>query len=155
MRASTRAFVAHRTPTRIRVKFASARRLGTDFVALERVLLEHPDVLGVQLNALTGSLIINCRKGFELTARHRQLLGLELQTSKGVRTGVRATSSPHDGLSGALIVAHLFKLVVAISNRQIGAQLLEWVVNGLVQALTHEARMRAAGRKPLLIAPSK
>lgn len=159
MRAPRRAFVAHRTPTRIRIKLAEARELGADRVSLRELLLEHRDVLAVQLNPLTGSLIIDCRKGFELTARHRQLLGLNIREPMEARSAHRAPGrvpADHevDGLAGTLILAYLLKAIVAIGTRQIGAQLIEWVVDCVVQTAKSEAQRRAADRKSLLIIPA-
>ncbi|WP_407175040.1 hypothetical protein [Bradyrhizobium sp. STM 3562] len=156
MCAPARAFVAHRTPTRIRIKLAKASgktpESRADLVNLKQHLLEHPHVLGLQLSPLTASLIIECRKGFELTARHRQLLGLDMQALM--------QSAPHrpghaSGLSGTLMLAHVLKLMVAISTRQIGTQLIECVVDGLIQAARSEAQRRAADQKPLVAVSAK
>jgi hypothetical protein len=46
----------------------------------------------------------------------------------------------------------VFELIMAISNKQVGAQMTEWAVNGVVQALRQEVRPRAADREPLLTA---
>ncbi|WP_157450024.1 hypothetical protein [Bradyrhizobium sp. ARR65] len=151
--------MAHRTPTRIRIKLAKAsgktRGPRADLTDLKQHLLKHPDVLGVQLNPLTASLIIECRKGFELTARHRQLLRLDMQAPKHVqsahdRPGPAATDHDTNGLSGTLMLAHVLKLIVAISTRQIGTQLIECAVDGLIQAARSEAQRRAAVQKPLV-----
>lgn len=156
-----RSFVAHRTPTRIRIKIAKPCRLPIDFLALELVLLEDPDVLGLQLNPLTGSLIIKCKKGFELKAQHQQLLGLEMEQRNGVQSASHNSShaaQPHDRFdtwSGGLILLRLLKLILAISNKQLGTQLIEWASEILVQTLRQEIRLRAGDREPLHIVWSK
>ena len=155
MRAQARAYVAHRTLTRIRIKLAKAQGRGADVVRVKRHLLEHPDVLAVQLNPVTASLIIECRRGFELTAGHRQLLGLGIREPTNARPAYRCLGSaaPHheiNGMSGILMLSHVVKLIVAISTRQIGPQLIEWVLAGVIQAATDEAQRRAADHKSLL-----
>src|SRR5215471_10880523 len=84
MHARTRAFVAHRTPTRIRIKIPDRQRQEAYFAALERVLIQHPNIVRVDSNPLTASVIIECREGFELTPQHRQFLGLEIREAKEI-----------------------------------------------------------------------
>lgn len=162
MHALTRAFVVHRTATRIRIKIPQRRRQQAYFAALERVLVEHPDVVRVHSNPLTAGVIIECRKGFDLTAEHRRFLGLEMHETKGVLSmGARLASiaRPNDGidtLPGALTFASVtLKFIVAITTKQVGVQLIEWVIDAIVQAARHEAHRRAIGHQPLLVAPSE
>ena len=160
MHAQTPAFVVHRTPTRIRIKIPERRRQQAYFAALERVLVKHRDVVRVHSNPLTAGVIIECRKGFDLTAQHRRFLGLEMPEAKGVLPAAGGcpayVARPNDGigaLPGALTFASVtLKLIVAISSKQVGVQLIEWVIEALAQAARHEARRRAT---PLLVAPSK
>jgi hypothetical protein len=159
MHAQTPAFVVHRTPTRIRIKIPARRRQQAYFAALERVLVKHPSVVRVHSNSLTAGVIIECLKGFDLTAQHRRFLGLEMLEPKGVLPagGCPAyVARPNDGigtLPGALTFASVtLKLIVAITSKQVGVQLIEWVIEALAQAARHEARGRAT---PLLVAPSK
>src|SRR5919204_2729520 len=121
MHAQTPAFVVHRTPTRIRIKIPKRRRQQAYFAALARVLAEHPDIIRVHANPLTAGVIIECRKGFDLTAQHRRFLGLEMLQPKGAvpATTWRGYEAPRneemDVLSGALTFAPvIFKLIVAI-----------------------------------------
>ena len=155
MRAPARAFVAHRTPTRLRIKLASARGMPADFVSIKRHLLEHPDIVAVQLNRLTASVVIECRRGFELTPGHQQLLGLDMQARSEQRSTHHrpACLAPDDNindLAGTLILAHMLRLIVAISTGRVGAQLVEWIAEGLIQAAKSEAQRRVAQHKAQL-----
>lgn len=162
MHAQTRAFVVHRTPTRIRIKVPQRRRQQAYFAALERVLVEHPDVVRVHSNPLTAGVIIDCRKGFDLTAPHRRFLGLQMPETKGASptSGYRApVARPNDGIDLLLptltLASAALKLVVAITTKQVAVQLVEWVVDAIIQAARHDAQRRAIGRRPLLVAPSE
>jgi hypothetical protein len=160
MHAQTPALVVHRTPTRIRIKIPNRRRQQTYFAALERVLAEHPDIFRVHLNPLTAGVIIECRKGFDLTAQHRRFLGLEMLEPESALPPSRGYGAPPDEgidtVAGALIFAPvILKLIVAITTGQVGVQLIEWVIDAFVQAARSEVQRRAAGRRaPLLVAPS-
>jgi hypothetical protein len=162
MHAQTRAFVVHRTPTRIRIKIPKRRGEQAYFAALERVLGEHPDVLRVHVNPLTAGVIIECRKGFDLTAQHRRFLGLEILEPKGIAPasswpGYEARPNDAiDALPAALTFASVtLKLIVAITTKQVAVQLIEWVIDAFVQAARYEAQGRAARREPVLVAPSE
>lgn len=158
MHAQSRAFVVHRTPTRVRIKIPKRRRQQVYFESLERVLHQHPDVLQVHSNPLTAGVIIECRKGFELTVQHRRFLGLEMEPDGILRanswSGYDARPSERiDLLSpGTLTFAALIlKLVVAITTRQVSVQLIEWIIDAFVQAARHEAQGRAARQRALLV----
>lgn len=162
MHAQTRAFVVHRTPTRIRIKIPQRRRQQAYFAALERVLFEHPDVVRVHSNPLTAGVIIECRKGFDLTAQHCRFLGLQMLETKGAlpTSGCPVPMArPSDGIDGPLptlaLASGALKLIVAITTKQVAVQLVEWVVDAIIQAARHEAQRRAIGRQPLLVAPSE
>lgn len=162
MHAQTRAFVVHRTPTRIRIKIPQRRRQQAYFAAFERVLFEHPDVVRVHSNPLTAGVIIDCRKGFDLTAQHRRFLGLQMLETKGASptSGCRApVVPPNDGIDLLLptltLASAALKLVVAITTKQVALQLVEWVADAIIQAARHKVQRRAIGRQPLLVAPSE
>lgn len=159
MHAQTRALVVHRTPTRIRIKIPNRRRQRAYFAALERVLAEHPDILRVHANPLAGSVIIECRQGFDLTAQQRRFLGLEMlerESALPAHRGHQALPNEEiDAVADALAFAPMiFKLVVAIMTRQVGLQVIEWAIDAFAQAARREARRRSALRQPLLLAPS-
>lgn len=162
MHAQTRAFVVHRTPTRIRIKIPQRQRQQPYFAAVERVLLEHPDVVRVHSNPLTAGVIIQCRKGFDLTTQHCRFLGLQMLETKGAlpTSGCPASmAQPNDGIDGLLptltLASGALKLIVAVITKQVGVHLIEWVIDAIVQAARHETQRRAIGRQPLLVAPSE
>jgi hypothetical protein len=143
MRAPVRAFVAHRTPTRIRIKLLKPVRPQQELLRLKQRFRGRPDVIAVAQNPLTGSLIIECRKGFELSAEDRRQLGLDRMPRTRVRSNhlhAAGTVSDRDGGSpGALMLAHLLRLVVGVSTRQIGAQIADVMIDIFVRAATSEA----------------
>ena len=159
MHAQTRALVVHRTPTRIRIKIPDRRRQRAYFAALERVLAEHPDILRVHANPLTASVVIECNRGFDFTAQQRRFLGLEMlerESALPARRGAKASPNEEIDAADALAFAPMiFKLVVAITTKQVGLQLIEWAVDALAQAARREAQRRSARRQPLLLAPSQ
>jgi hypothetical protein len=155
--AQTRAFVVHRTPTRIRIKIPDRQRQEAYFAALERVLIPHPNILRVDSNPLTASVIIECREGFELTPQQQQFLGLQIRGANDigqpdyvVQSGYVTGALSANGFTFAVLI---LKLIVAITTRQLGVQLIEWFIDACVQASQDEARRRAAHRQPLLVAP--
>lgn len=161
MHAQSRTFVVHRTPTRIRIKIPNRRKQQAYFESLERVLHQHSDVLQVHSNPLTAGVIIECRKDFELTVQHRRFLGLEMEPD-GIllaNSWSGCDSRQNEGMKvspGALTFAALIlKLVVAITTRQTGVQLIEWIIDACVQAAQREAQGRAARQRALLVAPSE
>jgi hypothetical protein len=163
MHAPTRTFIAHRTPTRIRIKIPDRQRQEAYFAALERVLIQHPNIVRVNSNPLTASVIIECREGFELTPQQRQFLGLEIRDPKDagreigqpgyiVQSGDGTGALSENGFTFAVLI---LKLIVAISTRQFGVRLIEWFVDACAQISRQEARRRAALPQPFLVAPVK
>jgi hypothetical protein len=143
------AFVVHRTPTRLRIKIPERRRQVAYFAALRRVLVEHPDVVGVEVNPLTASVVINCRPGFDLTAPGNRFLGLQVALGGSAapsagQTWLRPAALDRRirTLSGGELglVAFIIKLVVAIVTKQLGPQLIEWGAEALVRAATPRTR---------------
>jgi hypothetical protein len=160
MRAQSRAVIAHRIPTRIRIKIAKRAGLQAHLAEFERVLADHPDVLRVQLNPLTGGVIIQCRKGFDLTAEHRQLLGLEALEAEGRPADIwpgqdRRPNVDTDALSGALILAFMARLTVGVTTGKIGVKVIEWVIDAFVQAIRHERQLQAVRRTPMIAVPAE
>jgi hypothetical protein len=151
MRAPVRAFVAHRTSTRIRIKLMEPVKLRGRLSEFKQHFLNCPGVVAVQLNPLTGSLIIACRKDFELTAEHRQLLGLDPrgQTS-GRQLPARIAPMADHGIARTLVFAHALKFVMGLSTNKIGAQFVEWTIDAVIRAAEGEVQRRGAGRKVLL-----
>jgi hypothetical protein len=141
MHAASRAFVVHCTPTRIRIKIPERQRQEAYFAALRRALLQHPDVLGVHANPLAASVVIECRDGFAfLTQNARNQLP----------TLTRGPDSGHSAPTGTIgLAAVLIKLLVALATKQLGAQVIDWVVAAVVRAASAERHRRA--RLPMLL----
>ena len=161
MHAKSLAFVVHRTPTRIRIKIPGRQRQENYFEALKRVLSEHPDVLGVHANPLTASVVIECREGFDLTAHGPRFLGVEVlpANASGPASGqprhlMRLDDEVNTISKGAIgFAALVLKLIVAIATKQLGAQLIEWVVEAFIRAAMHDAN-RTVARRRVPIAPA-
>ena len=164
MHAETPAFVVHRTPTRIRIKIPGRQRQENYFEALKRLLLKHPDVLGVHANPLTASVVVECRQGFDLTVLGPRLLGVEVLEANayGPASSRPRYLMPLDdevntieiGFSGLVL-----KLIVAIATKQVGAQLIEWVIEAFIRSAMHDANRAAACRwvptaPPRLLVPT-
>jgi hypothetical protein len=163
MDAKSRAFIVHRTPTRIRIKIPGRRRHQAYFAALEWVLIQDPNFFSVESNSLTASVIIECRAGLDLTAQQRQFLGLEMiETSDVGRANsprgylVACADDTFDLSEGGFTLAVLIlKIILAITTKQFGVQLIEWLIEACFQASREEARRRATHREPLLLAAVK
>ena len=151
MHAKSPAFVVHRTPTRIRIKIPGQRRQQGYFDALKHVLLGHRDVIGVHANPLTTSVIIHCRQGFDLTAHGPRLFGVQLLPAS--ESGTASSQTQHlmrldDEVNtiskGAIGSAGLvLKLIAVVATKQLGAQLIEWVIEAFIRAAMHDANRRA------------
>jgi hypothetical protein len=154
MRAPVRAFVAHCTPTRIRIKLMEPVKMRGRLSELKQLFCNCPGVVAVQLNPLTGSLIIECQKHFELTAEHRRLLRLDPQGQKSGRSirQLRARIAPiaDQEIARTLIFAHALKFIVGLSTNKIGALFGEWTTDAIIRAAEGEVQRRGAERKLLL-----
>ena len=151
MHAASRAFVVHCTPTRIRIKIPERQRQEAYFAALRRALLQHPDVLGVHANPLAASVVIECRDGFAFLTRNHHFPGLELrpvQTQGPARNQLPTLTRGPDSIG---LAAVLIKLLAALATKQLGAQLIDWVVAAVVRAASAE-RYRLAPLPMLLVA---
>ena len=161
MHAKSLAFVVHRTPTRIRIKIPGRQRQENYFETLKRVLLEHPDVLGVHANPLTASVVIECREGFDLTVHGPRFLGAEVlptnasgRASGQLRHLMRLDNEVNTISKGAIgFAALVLKLIVAIATKQLGAQLIEWVVEAFIRAAIHDANRTVARRRVPIASP--
>jgi hypothetical protein len=148
MHAQDLAFVAHRTPSRIRIKIPDRQRHNAYFDALKRALLDHPDVLGVHVNPLTASIIVECRAGFQLT---------ESSDFPGVKIAAAEIFAPphyHHGndprLAHRMRLSLLGPLLIAIATRQLGVQLAEWLMQALLQGAARELNGPAADQHALV-----
>jgi len=161
MHAASRAFVVHCTATRIRIKIPERQRQEAYFAALQRALLQHPDVLGVRSNPLAASVAIECRHGLAFLSQNHRLPGVELMSVKahaiarsGFPTFARGPDGGDPSPTGAIgLAAVLIKLLVALATRQLAAQLIDWVVAAVVRAATHEASWMSARGQALAPPP--
>ena len=161
MHAKSLAFVVHRTPTRIRIKIPGRQRQENYFETLKRVLSEHPDVLGVHANPLTASVVIECREGFDLTVGGPRILGAEVlpTNASGPASGqprhlLRLDDEVDTISKGAIRYAALvLKLIGAIATKQLGAQLIEWVVEAFIRAAMHDANRTVVRRRVPIASP--
>jgi hypothetical protein len=147
MYPKSRAFIVHRTPGRLRMKIPERQRQVSYFTALQRILVDHPQVVSVEVRPLTASVVINCRPGFDLSMLRNRFIGLDVHPppsagSPGRQMGrraaklddrIRAFSGGDVGLASFII-----KLVIAIATKQVGPQLIEWGAEALVRAVKHE-----------------
>jgi len=149
MHAKNLAFVVHRTPSRIRIKIPDRQRETTYFEALKGALLKHPDILGVHINPLIASVIIECRAEFQLTADNE---------FHGLRFTAGEIFAPQDYYSinsvqlahGRRLAALLGPLLVAIATRQLGVQLAEWIIQAFLQAAARELDRPSTHRQALV-----
>jgi hypothetical protein len=151
MHAQARAFIVHRTPTRIRIKIPNRRRQQAYFASLERVLVQDPDVVRVHSNPLTAGVIIECRKGFELSAQHHRFLGLDVEPDGILPARTWSRYGGHEGMNALspstfTLAAIALKVIVAIASRQPAIQLLECLLDALVQAAKDGTQKRGALR---------
>jgi hypothetical protein len=129
MRAASRAFVVHRTPTRLRIKIPERQMQDAYFAALRRALLQHADVLAVQTNALAASVVIECRDGSAFLTRNHRFPGLEplpVEAHEPPPTRLPAVTYRTQGATGwtdgALDWPAVFiKLLVALVTKQLEA----------------------------------
>jgi hypothetical protein len=148
MYGKSRAFIAHRTPGRLRIKIPERQRQVSYFTALQRVLISHPQLLYVEVNPLTASVVINCRPGFDLSTLSNRFIGLEVlprpNADSPARQMCRRAAELDNGIrafSGGDVVlaSFIIKLVIAIATKQVGAQLIEWGAEALVRAAKRQS----------------
>jgi hypothetical protein len=151
MHAKCQAFVVHRTPSRLRIKIPDWRHQEAYFAALRRALLNHADVLEVDVNPLAASVVIRCRPGFNLAASANRLRGVQVLSSEessavnresqraaAMDEPIRAMSNSEIGL-GFLLV----RLLVAVVTKQLPMQLIDWIVDVLVYVAAHQTNRTA------------
>jgi Heavy metal associated domain 2 len=172
-----RAYVVHRTAGRLRIKIPAQRRNEAFFAHLRRQLALHEEIVGVEANPLTGSVVIWHRNDFDLGDLHCAFLGLDFGPDFASSEPLaepgsldRRRSAERIGkldgwirtlTGGELDLASVvLKLAVAIVTRQSGLQLLGWfakaVLAGAIKSLADQARRMpaaiASGARPVLFA---
>jgi hypothetical protein len=141
MCGASQAFVVHRTATRIRLKIPDRQGQKSYFAALQCALRQHPDVLGVYVNPLAASVVIDCRDGLAFVRQNYRFASLELLPAQVHDCGGNAAAPGPDGNhstrnTSSCLVEPLMKLLIALATKQVGAQLVEWAVAAIVQGAT-------------------
>jgi hypothetical protein len=154
MDATSRAFVVHLTPQRIRVKIPQWQRQNDNFAALQRALERHPDVVFVRVNALVASIVIHCRDGFGIASVRDCLAGLELVLPpSGSSAWARQIASVHrirDGSeSSSRLVGFFVRLLIAIATRRLEALLRELILEAAAQLLVQQLHRKLMAPPPL------
>ena len=157
MDATSRAFVVHLTPHRIRLKIPQWQRQDDNFAALRRALEMHPDVVFVRVNALVASIVIHCRDGFEIASVRDCFAGLELVLPpSGSAAWARQIASARrirDGSErSSRLVGFLVRLLIAIATRRVEAVLRELILEAAVQVFVQPLHRKLMA-SPRLEAP--
>lgn len=129
--------VVHRTPTRMRIRVPKRLTREPHASLLERIFLENGDVLKVEFRPVTGSVILHGRRPFDLTTKQRLCLGLARPEQRLIRpvSQGREAVPKWDAPSSALTFAAIsYKLAVAVATKQVGPQLIEWLIECFIHA---------------------
>jgi hypothetical protein len=137
--------VVHRTPQRIRIKIPRWERQDHDFAALQRALERCPGVVCVRVNALVGSVVIQCRDEFEITSVRHCFAGLELVLpASGPPAGpwarqIAPAQCIHNHSPRAIsLVGLVVRLTILIATRRFDALIRELILEAAVQALVRQ-----------------
>ena len=130
------AYVLHRTATRLRIRVPGRRHDHAFFDNLRRKLTEHDEVLAVEVNTLTASVLIVHGRCFGLDALRRIGIHVALDT---VACHAPLHASPTfkhlDENNGKEVLSVLAKLVYAAVTGRLGAQILELVLEWCLGAV--------------------
>jgi hypothetical protein len=153
MHQRQRAYVAHRSTGRLRIKIPAQRHNARFFSNLRRQLIEHAEIVGIEVNPLTASVLILHRTGFDPSDLQNPFIGLDIagiETRPAARSRTAQRVSNLDGnlrkLSGGEIdlASVILKLALAVITRQPILQLVEWiaeaVLRGAIKSGTAPAR---------------
>ena len=146
MYANCRAFVVHRTPTRLRIKIPEWRHQDANFAELRRTLVNDPDVLEVDVNPVAASMVVRCRPCFDMRTVASWFPWVELQATEQPVPDREPVGAESQGRSGPVsadqigLALLLVKLLAGVATNQIGAQLIAWIVD----AFMHAARQQPA-----------
>lgn len=130
-----KAFLVHHLPMRLRIVIPSRRGDRLYFVRLQHTLSKLPDVIRIGINPTAASVVVHCQTGFDPECLNGQ--GLELVPSREAArpriSQVAARPAQMPGINPDL-ASLISKLVLALSTRQIGAQMVEACVGALIAA---------------------
>jgi hypothetical protein len=143
MHQRQRAYVAHRSTGRLRIKIPAQRHNARFFSSLRRQLIEHAEIVGIEVNPLTASVLILHRAGFDPSDLQNPFIGLDiagLEIRPAARPRTTQRISNLDGslrrLSGGEIdlASVILKLALAVLTRQPALQLVEWIAEAVLHA---------------------
>jgi hypothetical protein len=132
------AFVAHRTPTRMRIRIPGRRGDDAFFDGLKRQLLDWRGVLEVETSSITCGIVINHARDCEWSRRRLAQLGLICATEphrhESLRNPPPAAGGPCRRESIAVIdlAAVIVQAGSALLRAQAGAALTRYVAERLI-----------------------
>jgi hypothetical protein len=143
MQQRQRAYIVHRTVGRLRIKVPGQRHNARFFQNLRRQLIDHSEVVEIDVNPRTASVLIKHRAGFDLNVLRNPFLELDFGGTSA-RPRVRPAAEWHvarldtsiQRLTGGEVdlAAFLVKIALAVVTRQPPLQLVEWTAEVLLRA---------------------
>jgi hypothetical protein len=162
LQTSAQAYVAHRTPTRIRFKLAAQRNDRAFFRSLELRLSQLTGVRSVEANPATGSVLITHEEGLDIGQLRQPFLDcwaaaiqppapvergssvvpfrpIAQQSSVGVTSAIErpAARARRSDVDLAAIIVDVGMMAV---TRQPPTRLIEWVATTVLRAAIEAAR---------------
>ncbi|WP_147707860.1 HMA2 domain-containing protein [Microvirga massiliensis] len=137
------AYVAHRCTGRLRLKVPAQRHNGRYFANLRRQLGDHPEIVRIEVNPLTASVLILHREGFDLQDLRNQFLGLELDCAERLPVVRRPAARPIARLDSGLrqvsggevdLAAVIMKVALAVITRGSVLQVVQWIAEAVLRA---------------------
>jgi hypothetical protein len=144
MQQRQRAYIVHRTVGRLRIKVPGQRHNTQFFQNLRRQLIDHPEIIEIEINPRTASVLIKHRAGFGLDVLRNPFLELDF-VGVPAQPSARPAAERHvarldtsiQRLTGGEVdlASFLVKIAVAVVTRQPPLQLLEWIAEVLLRAV--------------------
>jgi hypothetical protein len=137
------AYVAHRCTGRLRLKIPGQRHNVRYFANLRRQLIENPEIVRIEVNPLTASVLILHREGFDFQDLRNPFLGLELDCAERLPVIRRPAARPIARLDRGLrqvsggevdLAAVILKVALAVITRGSVLQLVEWIAGAVLRA---------------------
>jgi hypothetical protein len=143
------AVVVHSTPNRLRIRIPAWRHNTLRFAALQQRLLGHPDILDVRINPLAASIIITCRREFDLDAAQAWFADVRVGTQEPAaerRRPVLGISAAKDHLRAlvagreAALALLAAKLLVALARKQLPVLIVDTLLQAAMRSLANQTR---------------
>ncbi|WP_414474707.1 hypothetical protein [Microvirga sp. M2] len=143
MQQRQRAYIVHRIVGRLRIKIPGRRHNVQFFQNLRRRLIDHSEIIDIEVNPCTASVLINHRPGFDLDVLRNPFLELDFERvavpsrarSVAERPVARLDTSIQRLTDGkADLATFLVKIALALVTRQPPFQLAEWIAEVLLRA---------------------